>query len=82
MAKHAHASSAEVRIDQRDDDLWLQISDDGIGGADPGSGSGLVGLRDRAAAGGGTMTLESRPGQGTRLTVTLPFHAPAPAVST
>jgi PAS domain S-box-containing protein len=81
VAKHAHASSAEVRVEQRTDDLWLQISDDGVGGADPGSGSGLVGLKDRVEAGGGTMTLESRPDLGTRLTVELPVHAPAPAIS-
>jgi PAS domain S-box-containing protein len=81
VAKHANASTAEVSLDQRNGDLWLQIGDDGVGGADPSRGSGLMGLRDRVEAGGGTLDVESHPGHGTRLTVELPLHAPAPALS-
>jgi signal transduction histidine kinase len=70
-----------VSLDERNGDLRLQISDDGVGGADPSGGSGLLGLRDRIEASGGTLTLESRPGHGTWLTVELPLEAPAPPIS-
>jgi signal transduction histidine kinase len=79
VAKHAHASTAEVCLDRRDGGLLLTVSDDGVGGADPAAGSGLVGLRDRVEATGGTLTVESASGQGTRLTVALPLQADAPA---
>jgi PAS domain S-box-containing protein len=81
VAKHANASCAHVSLERRDGRLWLQIRDDGIGGADPTRGSGLVGLKDRVEASGGALTVESRPGEGTRLTVELPLHAAAPAMS-
>jgi signal transduction histidine kinase len=70
-----------VSLERRDGRLWLQIRDDGIGGADPTRGSGLLGLKDRVEASGGALTVESRPGEGTRLTVELPLHAAAPAMS-
>jgi PAS domain S-box-containing protein len=79
VAKHANASSARVCVGRRDGALWLEISDDGVGGADPSRGSGLLGLKDRVEAGGGTLAVESRPGRGTRLTVELPLRASAPA---
>ena len=50
----------------------VQVRDDGVGGADPTQGSGLVGLRDRVEAVGGTMTMDSPAGAGTVLTVQLP----------
>jgi PAS domain S-box-containing protein len=81
VTKHANASSAEVSLDQRNGHLWLCISDDGVGGADPSHGTGLTGLKDRIEASGGTLTVESHPGQGTRLSVELPLQAPAPAIS-
>jgi PAS domain S-box-containing protein len=81
VAKHANASCAEVSLDERNGDLELQISDDGVGGADPSHGSGLLGLKDRIEASGGTLTVESRPGHGTRLTVELPLEAPVPPIS-
>jgi signal transduction histidine kinase len=56
-AKHAAATRVDVRVDQRDDDLVVTISDDGQGGAQPVPGSGLSGLRDRVAATGGTLTV-------------------------
>jgi signal transduction histidine kinase len=70
-----------VTLDERNGDLELQISDDGVGGADPSRGSGLLGLKDRIEASGGSLTLESRPDHGTRLTVELPLEAPAPSIS-
>ncbi|MDT7561991.1 MAG: hypothetical protein QOG76_615, partial [Pseudonocardiales bacterium] len=45
--KHAHASAAHVTVEQRDTLLHLSIRDDGVGGADPTRGTGLIGLRDR-----------------------------------
>jgi signal transduction histidine kinase len=72
VAKHANASSVEVAVDVIDGDLRLSISDDGVGGADPTRGSGLVGLKDRIEAVGGALTIQSRVGQGTRLLVEIP----------
>jgi signal transduction histidine kinase len=77
-AKHAGASLVQVEIDTNDGLLRLAIRDDGVGGADPTRGSGLVGLKDRVAATGGTLRVESRPGQGTSLLVELPTHAGQP----
>jgi signal transduction histidine kinase len=53
--------------------LRLSIRDDGVGGARPGGGSGLQGLRDRAAAVNGALLIESPPGEGTVITATLPI---------
>jgi PAS domain S-box-containing protein len=77
--KHAHAS--EVRITVHMDDQWivLTIRDDGLGGADPSAGSGLIGLHDRVAALGGTLAVHSEPGAGTVLTAQIPVVAPTVA---
>jgi signal transduction histidine kinase len=72
-AKHAQAATVHVQVDSIDGTLRLTVSDDGVGGADPAGGSGLVGLRDRVEAAGGRLTVQSPPGQGTRLTVDLPL---------
>jgi signal transduction histidine kinase len=71
--KHAEASRVEVTVELRDDRLWVYVRDDGVGGADPACGSGLVGLQDRIEAFGGTMTLDSPPGGGTTLVAQLPL---------
>jgi signal transduction histidine kinase len=71
-AKHAQASVITMRVDGRDGALTLSIRDDGIGGADPGRGSGLIGLKDRVEALGGTISVLSPPGHGTTLHVHLP----------
>jgi signal transduction histidine kinase len=55
-----------------DGTLTLMVRDDGVGGADPGGGSGLVGLRDRVEALSGTITIDSSAGVGTCVVVTLP----------
>jgi signal transduction histidine kinase len=75
-AKHAHAS--HVRIDATVRNGWLRlcVRDDGVGGADPARGSGLVGLTDRVDALGGTITIDSPPGQGTSLHAELPLDLP------
>jgi signal transduction histidine kinase len=72
-SKHAGASCVSVSLSVREDMLYLSIGDDGIGGADPVLGSGLVGLRDRIEALGGTIEVESPPGKGTRLDAEIPI---------
>jgi signal transduction histidine kinase len=73
VAKHARASVVRVRVEVRDDTLTTSISDDGVGGADPSRGSGLIGLTDRVEASGGTISISSHAGAGTRLTAELPL---------
>ena len=73
-AKHAQASRIAVSLASHDGTLQLSIRDDGVGGADPQRGSGLVGLGDRVAALGGTIRLESLPGEGTHISVKLPLE--------
>jgi len=72
-AKHAGATGAHVRAARRDGELVVEVRDDGAGGANPAHGTGLLGLADRVAACGGTLTLDSPTGAGTTLTVTLPL---------
>jgi PAS domain S-box-containing protein len=72
-AKHADASFVEVVLESRDHVLDLRIRDDGIGGADPSRGSGLVGLRDRVEALGGSIAIASPAGRGTSLSVKIPI---------
>jgi len=71
--KHAEASRIDVTVELRDGRLWVCVRDDGVGGADPACGSGLVGLKDRIEAFGGTMTLDSPSGAGTTLVAQLPL---------
>jgi len=73
-AKHAHASHARVAIEDTDGSLRLSIRDDGVGGAEPGRGSGLTGLRDRVEALGGAIEVSSPSGQGTVVVVVLPLE--------
>jgi signal transduction histidine kinase len=74
-AKHARASVVEVDAEASDGALRVCVRDDGVGGADPGRGSGLVGLRDRIEALGGTFSMRSPPGGGTTVTCELPILA-------
>jgi signal transduction histidine kinase len=71
--KHAQASGVEVSLALHDGGLLLSIRDDGVGGADPARGSGLVGLTDRVEALGGSLHVQSRPGDGTQITAELPL---------
>jgi signal transduction histidine kinase len=72
IAKHAQASRAEVFVQRAGDGLRVIVSDDGIGGANPARGTGLVGLARRASAVDGTFEISSPPGGPTLLTVDLP----------
>jgi PAS domain S-box-containing protein len=72
-AKHAQASFVTVEAEVIDGDLRVSVQDDGVGGADPARGSGLVGLTDRVEALGGKLTLRSPPAAGTTLRIDLPL---------
>ena len=72
-AKHARASVAHVSLEVDGGLLHASIRDDGVGGADPSRGSGLIGLTDRVQALGGTLSVVSPPGEGTTMRVVLPL---------
>ena len=73
-AKHAEATRVDVDVDATAHVLQVRVNDDGVGGADVAGGSGLVGLKDRVEAIGGTLSVQSRPGHGTRLDAELPLE--------
>jgi PAS domain S-box-containing protein len=75
VVKYAQASAATVAVTVAADRLVVEVSDDGIGGATPDSGSGLRGLADRVGALDGTLTVTSPRGQGTRLRAVIPLGA-------
>jgi len=77
-AKHAEASVVRISMEHRDGSLRLAVSDDGLGGAEPTAGTGLIGLIDRADALGGTISVDSRPARGTSLVLELPIEHPPP----
>jgi PAS domain S-box-containing protein len=72
VARYAEASQAWVSVEARAGHVEVTIRDDGAGGAELGSGSGLQGLRDRLEAMNGTLALDSPPGEGTRIHARLP----------
>jgi signal transduction histidine kinase len=78
MIKHSRATSVAISVGERAGRLLVEVTDNGVGGADLGGGSGLAGLADRAEALGGTLALDSPLGGGTRVTVELPLRVQAP----
>ena len=74
--KHAACSGIRVCLTLERDVLIVEVGDDGTGGADEHAGTGLLGLRRRVEAAGGTFELESPPGGGTRLVAKLPIERP------
>jgi len=74
-AKHSGAASVEVAVERSDGYVRLSVRDDGVGGADLGHGSGLVGLKDRVEAVGGRLAVQSPAGAGTRLTAEFPVDS-------
>jgi signal transduction histidine kinase len=70
--RHARAASAQVAVVVQHGSLCLEVRDDGVGGAD-GGGSGLLGLRDRAAALNGRLLVNSAPGAGTCVAAKIPI---------
>ena len=76
VTKYAKATTATVRVRGLSDHMTIEVSDDGIGGADPRTGSGLRGLADRLAALDGTITVVSPVGGGTKISALIPTIRP------
>jgi signal transduction histidine kinase len=76
-AKHARATAVAVTVDVEDAVLRIRVSDNGRGGADPGGGSGLVGLKDRVEALGGRFSVRTAPDAGTTVHAELPLSRPS-----
>jgi signal transduction histidine kinase len=81
VARHANATQVTVTLAQEDGCVHLEVADNGVGfdaskppQHDEGSGWGLTGIRERAALVGGKVTVESQPGQGTRVRVEVPIR--------
>jgi signal transduction histidine kinase len=73
-ARHARASVVRVTLEEEDGVCLLSIRDDGVGGADPRKGSGLIGLHDRVEALGGSIELSSAAADGTLIVVQFPLE--------
>jgi signal transduction histidine kinase len=82
VARHSQATAAHVGARRDGDQLLLDITDNGVGGADLAQGTGLAGLSDRAAALDGTLSVSSPAGGGTRVHVELPLAAATSVNST
>ena len=82
VAKHAQAHKVWIRLERKDTTVAASIEDDGqgfdiqkvAGRAAPERGTGLIGMRERVTSLGGRFRIQSRPGQGTRLTIEIPVH--------
>jgi signal transduction histidine kinase len=74
VAKYSRATHATVALERANGHLTVEVADDGVGGADAASGSGLRGLADRVAALEGTLSLDSPAGRGTRLRARIPVN--------
>jgi PAS domain S-box-containing protein len=77
VAKYAQASAVQVRVVAHDGRVLVEVSDDGVGGADPSTGSGLRGLADRVEALGGSLEVASPAGAGTSLRAEIPAFTPS-----
>ncbi len=75
IAKYAHAERAQIRVTSRRGAIHIEITDDGVGGADPRRGSGLRGLLDRVEALHGTLRVISPAGGGTTIRAEIPCRA-------
>jgi signal transduction histidine kinase len=76
VAKYARASAARVGVVASQGVVVVEVSDDGVGGADASAGSGIRGLTDRVEALGGSLTIVSPPGAGTSLRAQIPGSVP------
>jgi PAS domain S-box-containing protein len=74
VTKYAEASTARIRVVASDASVVVEVSDDGVGGADPATGSGLRGLADRVEALGGSLEVVSPAGAGTSLRAEIPVE--------
>ena len=82
VAKHAGASEVTLRLSDEGGSVSLEVRDDGVGGADPARGSGLLGLADRVAVVDGEFTVHSPSGQGTTTICVVPVPSEIPAQRT
>jgi signal transduction histidine kinase len=73
IAKYAGATTTTVSAECPAGSLRIEVADDGVGGADPGAGTGLRGLADRVAALGGSLSIASPVGGGTRVVAEIPI---------
>jgi signal transduction histidine kinase len=78
VIKHSQATRSWVRLRYADGRLVMVVGDDGRGGADPGNGTGLLGIRRRLAAFDGTLVVTSPPGGPTIVTMELPCESSSP----
>jgi signal transduction histidine kinase len=74
IAKYARASRASLRVSVTDSAVGVEITDDGVGGANASGGTGLRGLADRVEALGGKLRVESPDGVGTRVVAQIPVR--------
>jgi signal transduction histidine kinase len=72
VTKYARASHASVNVSREDGRILVEVSDDGVGGADPATGTGLRGLVDRVSALGGSLAVDSQPERGTTVRAEIP----------
>jgi signal transduction histidine kinase len=72
VAKYAYASHARVSVEQENGRVVVAVEDDGVGGADPGRGTGLSGLADRLGILEGRLEVDSEVGRGTTVTARIP----------
>jgi signal transduction histidine kinase len=72
VAKYSSAQHASVRVGRKNGFAVIEVRDDGVGGADPGAGTGLRGLADRLAALDGRLEVQSPPGGGTVIRANIP----------
>ena len=72
VARYSEAGAATVTVARRNGHVEVQVSDDGVGGADPDQGSGLRGLADRVSALDGRLSVASAVGEGTTLRASIP----------
>jgi len=79
VIRHARTGHCQVTIDQRDDEVAIEVTDDGSGGAAGGAGYGITGMRERAGLLGGQLTAGPRPEGGFKVAARVPLPAPAPA---
>ena len=77
IVRHAEAHEATVTVADDHGTLRIVVADDGHGGAGMRAGHGLRGISDRVAALGGELELQSEPGAGTQLRISIPLGADA-----
>ena len=74
-SRYGKACDVKITIARRDGHLHMEVADDGVGGADPAKGTGLLGLADRLEVLGGALEVHSPEGEGTRIRARVPLAA-------